>query len=87
MYLLYNISLIILFFCHYRRYLFADQLTPYMHVFIHHAAEFAEKYGNLTAFEMEDIEYLNYEHKLLFFSASTKFSRKFQTSEQVRNFK
>ena len=63
--------------------MFADQVTPYMHVMIHHAAEFAEKYGNLNAFEMEDIEYLNYENKLLFFGASTKLSRKSYISEQV----
>ena len=55
-----------------RKYLFDDSLTPYMHVLIHHAAEFAENYGSLTPFEMEDIEYLNYENKLLFFGASTK---------------
>ena len=56
-----------------------------MHVLIHHAPEFAEMYGSLSPFEMEDIEYLNYENKLLFFGASTKWSRKIKTSDQVRN--
>ena len=50
---------------------------------MNHAPEFAEMYGCLTAFEMEDIEYLNYENKLLFFGASNKSSRREFTSEQV----
>ena len=70
----------------YRSVLFDDQLTPYMHVLINHVPEFGEKYGSLSAFEMEDIEYLNYENKLIFFGASNKLSRNTYTSEQVRFF-
>ena len=58
-------------------------MTPYMHVLINHAPEFAEKYGSLTGFEMEDIEYLNYENKLIFFGASNKLSANTYCSEQV----
>ena len=66
-----------------RTYLFEDQLTPYMHVLINHSAEIAQHYGNLTAFEMEEIEYMNYENKLIFFGASNKLSNNTYTSEQV----
>ena len=54
-----------------------------MHVLINHAPEFGELYGSLKGFEMEDIEYLNYENKLIFFGASNKLSRRTYTSEQV----
>ena len=72
-------------FSYFRQVLFDDQMTPYMHVLINHASEFGEKYGSLTGFEMEDIEYLNYENKLIFFGASNKLSGNTYTSEQVHD--
>ena len=65
--------------------MFDDQLTPYMHVLINHAPEFAAKYGSLKGFEMEDIEYQNYENKMIFFGASNKMTGKAYTSVQVTN--
>ena len=78
-----NLHEISIFSNYFRKYFYDDQLTPYIHVLINHAPEFGEMYGSLTGFEMEEIEYLNYENKLLFFGASNKFSRRSYASSQV----
>ena len=63
---------------------FDKDITPYIHVFIYHAAEFALEYGPLKAFEMEAVEQLNYVNKLVFFGCSNHGKDIGTITEQVR---
>ena len=63
---------------------FDKDITPYIHVFIYHAAEFALEYGPLKAFEMEAVEQFNYVNKLVFFGCSNHGKDIGTTTEQVR---
>ena len=70
-------------FFYYRNVTFDKDITPYVHVFIYHCAEFAQKYGPLKAFEMEAVEQLNYVNKLVFFGVSNHGKEDFTVTEQV----
>ena len=63
---------------------FDKDITPYIHVFVYHCAYFAKKYGPLKAFEMEQVEQLNYVNKLVFFGSSNKGKETCTVTEQVR---
>ena len=67
----------------YREVTFDKDITPYIHVFIYHAAKFAQKYGPLKAFEMEAVEQLNYVNKLVFFGCSNHGKETGTVTEQV----
>ena len=62
---------------------FDKDITPYIHIFIYHAAFFAQKYGPLKAFEMEAVEQLNYVNKLVFFGCSNHGKENGTITEQV----
>ena len=62
---------------------FDKDITPFIHVFIYHCAYFAMKYGPLKAFEMEQVEQLNYVNKLVFFGSSNKGKETTTVTEQV----
>ena len=58
-------------------------VTPYIHVLVYHAYDFAMKFGELKAFETEALEQLNYVNKLVFFGASNHGKEDFTVTEQV----
>ena len=62
---------------------FDKDITPYIHVFIYHSAQFALKYGPLKAFEMEAVEQLNYVNKLVFFRCSNHGQEHGTITEQI----
>ena len=62
---------------------FDKDITPYIHVFVYHCAFFAMRYGPLKAFEMEQVEQLNYIKKLVFFGSSNHGKESCTVTEQV----
>ena len=74
-----------MFFFSFRQLTFDDDVTPYIHVFVNHVADFIDKYGCLGPFEMEAVEQLNYVNKLVFFKVSNHGRGKcdFTITEQV----
>ena len=62
---------------------FDNSVTPYIHVFIFHTCQFLRMYGSLQVFDMENVEYLNYHNKLVFFGASNKGKEQTQVTDQV----
>ena len=66
-----------------REFTFDNEVSPYIHVFVFHCAKFIEKYSSLEAFQMENIERLNYVNKIIFFRASNKRNKKNSIADQV----
>ena len=66
-----------------RHYTYDDAFNPYMHVFVHHVPFFIKKYGSLNAFEMQEIEHLNYVNKLVYFKSTNRGKGSHQITDQV----
>ena len=59
-------------------------MTPYLHVFVNHVPYFMRKYGSLYPFQMEEVEQLNYIHKLVFYRSSNHGRDDFSVTQQVK---
>ena len=72
-------------YCFFRRATTFDRdITPYIHTFVYHAHFFANKYGELKAFETEALEHLNLINKLVFFGATNHGKEHYSITEQVQ---
>ena len=56
---------------------------PYIHVFVNHVPYFMRKYGSLYPFQMEEVEQLNYIHKLVFYRSSNHGRDNYSVTQQV----
>ena len=54
-----------------------------MHVFVHHVPFFIKKYGSLDAFQMEEVEHLNYVNKLVYFKSTNRGKATHRIMDQV----
>ena len=51
---------------------FADEVTPYIHIFVSHFHEFMELHGDQNIFNQEGLERLNYDVRQIYHKSTNK---------------